>query len=321
MIGAFAWFPPEASRMAGEVDALFFGLLGVTVFFTTIVALPILYFCIRYRRGSAADRTHPSSGSLKMESAWTIIPLFLGLGLFGWGAVVYFGLQRPPADALEVQVVAKQWMWKLQHAEGRREINALHVPLGRPVRLLLTSQDVIHSFYLPAFRVKQDVVPGRYTSLWFEANKTGRFHLFCAEYCGSNHSGMVGYVEVMQPADYQRWLTEGGQDEGVVSLGQRLYVAHGCSGCHVGSSAVRAPQLHGIYGRRVALEGGRLVLADEMYLRDSILRPASAITAGYENLMPSYDGLIGEGELMQIISYLKSLQVEEPGVSREGSVP
>ncbi len=312
MLATFPGFTPEASKMAGEVDTLFLGLIGVTIFFTLVVALPIVYFCIRYRRGSSVDRSSPSSGSNLVEAGWTILPLCIALGLFAWGAVVYFHLERPPRDALEIQVVGKQWMWKLQHAEGRREINALHVPQGKAVRVLLTSQDVIHSFYLPAFRVKQDAVPGRYTSIWFKPDRPGRYHLFCAEYCGTNHSRMVGYVEVMPPSDYERWLTEGEEQESVITAGKRLFSAHGCSGCHENSSVVRAPALQGVFGRRIALQNGATVLADEMYVRDSILRPASAITAGYENLMPSYEGQMSEGEIMQIISYLKSLSDTSP---------
>ncbi len=302
----FHLFPLEASSGAAQIDWLFFGLVLMSLFFVAVVFLPITYFAIRYRRGSSADRSNPATGSNLLETGWTVLPLIISLGFFAWGALVYFHIERPPRNALQMQVVAKQWMWKLQHAEGKREIDELHVPLGQTVNLTMTSQDVIHSFFVPAFRVKQDVVPGRYTTEWFRPTRLGEYHLFCAEYCGTNHSAMIGKVTVMRPADYQKWLATGDTGKSIVLEGRRLFHEKGCSGCHVGSNAVHAPPLEGIYGKQVPLASGQIVTADDEYLRDSILLPGKQISAGYENLMPSFTGHISEAEIMQIIAYLKS---------------
>lgn len=302
----FHLFPPQASAGASQVDWLYFALTAMMLFFCAVVFLPILYFSIRYRRGSKADRSHPSSGNNLLESGWTLFPLVVSLGFFTWGAIVYYQIERPPRDGLQVQVVAKQWMWKLQHAEGKKEINELHVPLGRPVILTMTSQDVIHSFFVPAFRVKQDVVPGKYTTEWFRPTRPGEYHLFCAEYCGTDHSRMVGRVIVMQPADYERWLTTGDSGQSIALEGHRLLREKGCSGCHEGNSVVHAPPLAGTYGKQVPLASGQIVTVDDQYLRDSILLPAKQVSAGYPNVMPSFIGHISEAEIMQIIAYLKS---------------
>jgi cytochrome c oxidase subunit 2 len=309
----FRLFPLQASSGAAQVDWLYFGLTAMMLFFCAVVFLPIIYFLIRYRRGSSADRSHPSSGNNLLESGWTLFPLVISLGFFAWGAIVYYHIERPPQDALEVQVVAKQWMWKLQHAEGKKEINELHVPLGQAIALKMTSQDVIHSFFIPAFRVKQDVVPGRYTSEWFQPSRLGEYHLFCAEYCGTDHSRMIGRVVVMEPADYQRWLTTGETGQSIALEGRRLFREKGCSGCHEGNSVVHAPLLTGVYGKQVPLNSGEIVTADDQYIRDSILLPGKQISAGYDNVMPSFTGHISEAEIMQIIAYLKST-----GDRREG---
>ncbi len=315
----FHLFPVEGSSGAAQIDWLYFGLILMSLFFIAAVFLPIIFFSVRYRRGSSADRSNPSSGSNLLESGWTLFPLLVGLGFFTWGAVVYYHIERPPRDALQVQVVGKQWMWKLQHAEGKKEINELHLPLGRTVNLTMTSQDVIHSFFVPAFRIKQDVVPGKYTSEWFRPTRLGEYHLFCAEYCGTNHSAMIGRVVVMRPADYERWLATGETGRSIVFEGRRLFHERGCSGCHVGSAAIHAPPLDGIYGRQVPLASGEIVTADEQYLRDSILVPGKQISAGYENLMPSFSGHITEAEIMQIIAYLKS--TSERPVSAQEAAP
>ena len=307
MMDDFHLFPVEASSSAHQVDWLFYGLILMSLFFTATVFLPIFYFSIRYRRGAKVDRSNPHVGSNLLETGWTVLPLLLSLGIFAWGALVYFRLETPPANALQVQVVAKQWMWKLQHAEGKREINELHLPLGTTVSLTMTSEDVIHSFFVPAFRVKQDVLPGKYTNEWFRPTRLGEYHLFCAEYCGTNHSAMIGRVVVMRPADYEQWLNSGETGRSIVFEGHRLFQERGCSGCHVDSRAIHAPPLEGVYGRQVPLASGEIVTADDQYLRDSILVPGKQISAGYENLMPSYTGHISEAEIMQIIAYLKSL--------------
>ena len=309
----FHLFPPEASSSAQQVDWLYFGLTAMLIFFTALVFLPIIVFAVRYRRGSNADRSNPSSGSNLLETGWTIFPLLVGLGFFSWGAILYYQIERPPANALQVQVVAKQWMWKLQHAEGKKEINELHVPLRRDVILTMTSQDVIHSFFIPAFRVKQDVVPGKYTTEWFHPTRLGEYHLFCAEYCGTNHSRMIGRIVVMEPAQYQQWLTSGEIGESIALEGRRLFRDRGCSGCHEGSKAIHAPPLQGIYGKQVPLASGEIVTADDQYLRDSILLPGKQISAGYENIMPSFTGHISEAEIMKIIAYLKSIGDQSPG--------
>ncbi len=303
----FRLFPVEASSNAHQVDWLYFGLTAMLVFFCFLVFVPIIIFCIRYRRGARVNRANAPEGNNLLESGWTLFPLLVGLGFFVWGATIYYHMERPPRNALQVQVVAKQWMWKLQHAEGKKEIDELHVPLGRDVELTMASQDVIHSFFIPAFRVKQDVVPGKYTTEWFHPTRLGEYHLFCAEYCGTDHSKMIGRVVVMQPADYQRWLTTGNIDRSIVLEGRRLFHEKGCSGCHVGSSVVHAPPLEGLYGKQVPLASGEIVTADDQYIRDSILLPGKQISAGYANLMPSFSGHISEGEIMQIIAYLKSL--------------
>src|ERR1051326_4777043 len=231
---------------------------------------------------------------------------------YAWGTKYYFEIERPPDSAMESDVVGKQWMWKVQHPEGNREINQLHVPVGRTVKLLLTSQDVIHSFYLPEFRIKQDVVPGRYTTEWFQARKIGNFHLFCSEYCGTSHSHMTGNVIVMSPADYQSWLAQGQPDSTLAQSGERLFRELGCSGCHVGNSVVRAPPLEGLFGKPVPLSDGDVVRADEGYLRDSILFPAKQIAAGYTDDMPSFNRKVSEEELLELIAYLKSLAGQAP---------
>ena len=303
----FRFFPPQASTAASQTDWLFFALTGVSLFFTVIIFVPITFFAIKYRRGSKADRSHPSTSSILLESGWTIVPFFLSLGLFGWGAVNYYRMERLPADALQVQVVGRQWMWKVQHAEGKKEINELHLALGRTVSLTMTSQDVIHSFFIPAFRVKQDVVPGKYTGEWFKPTQLGEYHLFCAEYCGTKHSGMIGRVVVMEPAAYEKWLTTGEFGQPTALIGERIFRERGCSGCHSVNSTFHAPPLEGIYGKPVPLSTGEVVTADDQYLRDSILLPGKQISAGYENVMPSFAGQLSEEEIMQIISYLKSI--------------
>jgi cytochrome c oxidase subunit II len=236
------------------------------------------------------------------------------MGFFAWGADLYWNIERPPPDAMEIHAIAKQWMWKLEHAEGNREINELHVPVGRVVKVTLASQDVIHSFFLPAFRVKQDVVPGRYTTLWFKADRIGQYHLFCSEYCGTHHSAMGGTVYVMSDAEYQAWLVKGEPGTTLAQSGEKLFRQYGCSGCHVNSTSVRAPPLEGLFGKPVPLQTGQIVLADEAYLRDSILLPAKDIVGGYTNDMPSFQGHISEEELVDIIAYLRSLGTTTPAL-------
>ena len=308
----FQLFPTSASANAGEVDAIFWALTGLSLFILTLVFLPLLFFAIKYRRGSRADRTPSKIPTWKFEVTWTIIPFFVGMGIFAWAADVYFHIESPPANALQVDVVGKQWMWKLQHAEGNREINELHVPVGRAVKLTMTSQDVILDFFVPAFRMKQDVVPGRYTSEWFMPTRVGRYRIFCAQFCGTSHAAMTGWVDVMKPADYQKWLVTTGQGESMEAAGKRLFTQVGCSGCHEAGSKIHAPHLEGLYGHPVPLDGGQVVTADDKYIRDSILLPGSQITAGYQNLMPSFAGRLTEEEVMELIAYIKSLADQQP---------
>jgi cytochrome c oxidase subunit II len=312
----FPLFPDQASTNAERVDALYFFEVGILVFFTALICVLILTFAARYRCWAKVDRSHPPVTSRWMEVIWIVVPAVLCLMMFTWGAKVFYDLYEPPADAFDIFVVAKQWMWYLQHPEGRAEINELHVPVGRPVKLTMTSQDVIHSFFVPAFRVKQDVLPGRYTSLWFRPTKSGRYHLFCAEYCGTNHSLMGGWVYVMEPADYEQWLAQKGVGPSMAEEGERLFVRHYCAGCHRGSQIVRAPRLEGVFGRPVPIQEGkdvRFVIADDRYIRDSILMPRSEVVAGYEPLMPSYQEQISEQDLLKILAYIKSIGTKEPG--------
>ena len=305
MNASFHLLPASASTAAGRFDTLFLAMLLLTGTVALAVAVLIVFFSVRYRKGSAADRSHAPRRGRPIEIAWTVTPLLLFLGIFAWAAYDYTRLYQAPPDAMPVFVVAKQWMWKLQHANGRREIDELHVPLGQPVRLLMTSQDVIHSFYVPAFRVKQDVVPGRYTSLWFTPTKAGEFHLFCAEYCGTDHAAMRGRIIVMQPSDFARWLQSGPAQPGIAARGFELFRRYGCSGCHTAGSSVHAPDLNGLLGRTVHLQDGRALVADENYIRDSILLPRKDVVAGYEPIMPSFAGQVGEEDVMAIIEYIR----------------
>jgi cytochrome c oxidase subunit II len=307
----FPLFPERASTMAGRVDAVYFTAIGIAVFFTALICFLVLYYAIKYRRGSRVDRTNPVSANVMIEVIWIGIPLFISLCLFAGATTVFFEMYDFPDNAAEVYVLGRQWMWELRHPGGKREINELHVPVGRPIRLTMTSQDVIHSFFIPAFRIKQDVVPGRYTSLWFQATRPGRYHLFCAEYCGTDHSGMVGSVVAMDPADFQEWLEEGTTEESMSVAGERLFRQLGCSGCHAANATVRAPLLEGVFGHPVPLEEGSFVQADERYIRDSILLPGTQVVAGYKPVMPTFQGHISEEDLLKIIAYIKAIGKNE----------
>ena len=301
-------FPERASDFAVSVDAIFYSLLALCGLITLGIVAVMLWFCIYYRQGAKVRRRPlpTRKQSYLIEAGWTGVTVVIFLGIFAWAGVIYVRMARPPANATEIDVVAKQWMWKTQHANGRREIDELHLVLGQPVKLIMTSQDVIHDFFVPAFRTKQDVLPGRYTTEWFTPTKPGRYRLFCAEYCGMNHSRMGGWVYVMEAPEYARWLAGGEQSESLVAAGERLFTARGCSGCHAAHGTVRAPLLEGIFNKPVALNDRRIVIADEQYLHDSILQPNKDITAGYEPLMPTYQGQLSEEEVMALIAYLKT---------------
>ena len=304
-------FPDRASSVAGNVDNLYFYLVSVTLFFSVLIFMTVFYFALRYRRRRPDERPLPIAGSLPLELVWSIIPLGLTMVMFFWGASLFFHMLQPPGDATQFYVVAKQWMWKVQHPEGQREINELHVPVGRRIKLLMTSEDVIHSFYIPAFRMKKDVLPGRYTEMWFEPTRVGEYHLFCAEYCGTKHSGMIGRVVVMEPADYQSWLSGAPAGETLEQAGARLFRQFNCNTCHDQGPTSRGPALTGLFGKQVRLHSGETVVADEAYLRESILMPNAKVVAGYEVVMPTYQGQVSEEAMLQLIAYIKSLTREE----------
>jgi len=302
--------PEQASTVAGQVDALFLFLVAITVFFTGLIFLLVVVFALKYRRRSDDERPKAIHGSLVLEAFWTVVPLGIALVIFVWGTYLYYVISRPPAAAMEVYVVGKQWMWKLQHPTGQREINELHVPVNRPVRLTMTSEDVIHSFYVPAFRIKADVVPGKYTSAWFEATKTGEYHLFCAEYCGTSHAVMGGRIVVMEPAEYERWLTGGASAESLPAAGEALFARLACNTCHKSDGSGRGPSLVGKFGKTEKLASGETVAVDESYVRESILNPQAKITTGYPPIMPTFKGLVTEDQLLQLIAYIKSLKMD-----------
>lgn len=307
----FRWVPPGASAYANQVDALFYSLLGFTALVVFGVAGTIVYFCFKYRAGSRADRTHRVTRSIPIEFAWTGIPILISIALFVWGATIYFFMFRPPGDAMKIYVVGKQWMWKFEHPEGQREIDELHIPLGRPVELVTISQDVIHDVYIPAFRIHHDVLPGRYYSEWFTPTVAGQYHLFCSQYCGYGHATMGGWVYVMPPADYAAWLARGNPQLSMAARGKALFNRLGCAGCHGDLSTVHAPKLAGLYGSPVHLSDGTTVLADDRYLHDSILLPSLQIVMGYPNIMPSFKGLATEDEILDLVAYIKSLGPSE----------
>jgi cytochrome c oxidase subunit 2 len=308
----FPIFPREASTAAAATDHLYFALIGLSILVLGLVFVPQLYFLFKYRRGKRADRSSLNLSTNKIEVTWTIIPTLITLVFFAWGAQAYFNEEVPPARAMEINVVGKQWMWKIQHQEGNREINELHVPVNYPIKLTLASEDVIHSFYVPAFRIKQDVVPGRFTTEWFQPTRVGAYRFYCSEYCGLDHSKMAGTVYVLTPAAYQAWLARGGPRDTLAQTGETLFRELGCSGCHAGHAAVHAPPLEGLYEKLVPLNDGSFVRADDKYIRDSILLPASQVAAGYTPIMPTYEGRINESELLQLIAYIKSLGNQSP---------
>ena len=302
-------FPEQASTHAEHVDTLFFFLLGVSGFFSVLIAVSLIYFAVKYRRRSPTDAPKPVHSSLALELTWSLIPLAITLFTFVWGAQVYFRSARPPEDVMEIYVVAKQWMWKAQHVGGQREINQIHVPAGKPVKLTMISQDVIHSFFVPAFRIHQDVLPNRYTSVWFEATKPGTYHLFCSQYCGTNHAKMIGEVIVMPPEEFALWLKQGA-DGSMASEGRKLFLKLQCVTCHGADAGGRGPLLEGLHGKEVTLRDGRRVRADDAYLRESIANPDAKIVLGFQPTMPSYAGQVDEEEMLQLLAFIKGL---EPG--------
>ena len=300
--------------MANNVDALFIFLIVVSGLMIALIFTMVIFFAVRYRR-QPGRRAEQIDGSHALEITWSVIPFCVFMVFFVWGANIYFKERTPPADSTEVYTVAKQWMWKFEHMEGQREINELHVPVGHDVKMIMTSQDVIHSFFVPAFRIKQDVLPGRYTVAWFRATKPGTYHLFCAEYCGTMHSGMVGDVVVMEPREYEAWMGGGG-NQPLALTGEKLFSELGCVTCHRTDTQGRGPNLVGIFGKPVLLEDGRTITADENYVRESILQPAAKIVNGYKPIMPTFQGQISDEQLNALIAYVKSLSQQASGPAK-----
>jgi cytochrome c oxidase subunit 2 len=319
MAQLFPWLLPQASSMSGGIDFVFWLITAVSAAFFFGVMFFVALFVVRYRQGSKVNRVLPHHEGIALEMIWTIIPLFIALGLFLVSTVVYFQIVRAPRDATEISVVGKQWMWKIQHPNGKWEMNEIHVPVGHAVKLTMISEDVIHDFGLPAFRQNMDVVPGKYTQLWFTPTRVGRYHIFCAQYCGTNHAIMGGYVTVMEPGQFERWMQTGNVRASTASEGEKLFRENGCTGCHGPNSNVRAPNLAGIYGkyRPVQIPGDQawnqnlpatMVKADYRYLHDAIWTPAKEVAAGYKPIMPSFAGRLNEEQVLQIIDYIKTLQ-------------
>ena len=312
------FFPQQASEQAGQIDAIYFFMVAVTAFFSLLIGVLVIVFAVKFRRRHHDEIGVAIHGSLALELLWTIIPLGIAMVMFAWGAKVFFDVYRPPAGAMEIFVVGKQWMWKVQHADGQREINELHVPVGRPVKLVMGSEDVIHSYFIPAFRVKADVIPGRYNTMWFTATKPGRYHLFCAEYCGTKHSGMIGWVTAMEPLEFQAWLAGGPATASPVAAGEKLFNDLACNTCHMDSNQGRGPVLGGIYGKSIELQGGGTVTVDDGYIRESIVNPQAKIVNGFQPIMPTFQGLVTEEQLLQLIAYVRSVG-QKPAATTPGS--
>ncbi len=300
-------FPDQASTFAKDVDALYFFILATCALFATGVSIAVIYFGIRYHKRHDAEIGARIEGNLPLELLWSVIPTIIAMVMFGWGASVFYHLRRPPAEAMHIYAVGKQWMWKFQHMEGQREINELHIPAGQPVRITISSEDVLHSLFFPAFRTKMDAIPGRYTELWFEAQTPGQYHIFCTEYCGTNHAGMIGTVTVLEPAQFQAWQQGGGLEGTLAQRGTRLFADLACSTCHLDTGQGRGPSLHDIVGKPVALQDGSTVTVDEAYLRESILNSQAKVVKGFQPLMPTFQGLISEENLVALIEHVKSL--------------
>lgn len=321
----FPLFPEAASSIAPEVDHLYLAWAGISVFFATLIALLIVVFFMKYRQKAPQSvGKEPEVSTLPIEIGWSVLPLVITLVMFTWGAKVFFDQNRPPADSVDYFASAKQWMWKFQHPDGIRETNDLHVPVGQAIRMTMTSQDVIHSLYLPAFRVKADVVPGRYTTLWFRPTKPGSYHLFCAEYCGTEHSKMGGTIHVLEEEAYETWLASQRLGNPVRASGRQLFEQLACDTCHreqteatAETGPARAPALAGLAGRDVTLHDGRRVRADETYLRESILDPQKKIVAGWQPIMPTYRGQVTEEQVLELITYIKTLKTPEEAAARE----
>ena len=316
----FALNPEQASTIAPRVDQLYWFIVAVTAFFGILVTVLVLYFAVKYRTDDPTKIGARITGSIPLELAWSVIPFLVSIVIFAWAADVYFDLHRPPDQSLEIYSTGKRWMWKFQHLDGKSEINELHVPVGRPVKVTFTSEDVLHSLYFPAFRVKADAIPGRYSTVWFTATKVGEYHIFCAEYCGTKHSGMIGRVTVMEPTAYQAWLS-GGTEGPLSARGERLFTELACNTCHLSDGSGRGPSLVNKFGTQEQLATGAVVNVDESYVRESILNPQAKLVAGYQPLMPTFQGLVNEESVMALIEYVKSLQTSEGGGGTAATAP
>lgn len=310
----FPLFPEQASSVAPWVDGLYIGLVIVTGAVSLLIWIAIFYLAIKYRRRPDNELAQEQEPPAALELTWTVVPTIIFIGIFIAGAWVFFRIQRVPANALEVYATGRQWMWKFQHPTGQREINTLHVPVGRPIKITMASEDVIHSLWFPSFRVKNDVLPNRYRTMWFEATKTGTFHIFCAEYCGTLHSGMIGSVVVMDPDEYQRWLA-GGTEGSLASQGEKLFEKYACNTCHTNTAGARGPVLAGIYGKARPLANGQSVLADDNYIRESIVDPMAKVAAGFAPIMPAFQGQVNEEDLLRLLAYIKSVGAEQPAAT------
>jgi cytochrome c oxidase subunit II len=300
-------FPDQASTFAWQVDSLYFYLILISIFFTVVIVAGLAFFAVKYREKEKFATPEEIHGSMALEIAWSFIPFVISMTIFLGGAIIFYQQYRIPSDGMEVYIVGKQWMWKAQHATGQREINELHIPVNRNVKLTMTTEDVLHDFYIPAFRTKADVVPGRYTYLWFNATATGRYRLYCAEYCGLNHSGMGGWITVMEQKDYDNWLSGSTSNETPAQAGKDLFENKlGCNSCHAGQNQ-RGPKLEGVFGTDVKLASGETVKADEQYIRDSILNPSGQIVEGYSPIMPTFKGQVTEEQLTNLVAYIKTL--------------
>jgi cytochrome c oxidase subunit 2 len=305
-------YPEQASNFAPQVDNLVLFMVAVCAFFALIICAAVIYFFFRYRRRREDEIGVAIHGDMRLEITWIVLPFFLLMAMFGWGAVIYVDYRHTPSDTLDIYVIGKQWMWKLQQPDGRKEINELHVPVNRNVRLILASEDVIHDFSVPSFRVKMDVVPGHYNTMWFRPTRAGRYHFFCSQYCGTNHAVMGGWVTVMEQDEYAKWLSGTTASGDPVAVGERLYNDLACSTCHLPDGKGRGPSYNGVYGSQVKLAGGSTVLADDNYIRESILQPNAKIVAGYQPVMPSFQGLVTEDQILALTAYIKSFKDNPP---------
>jgi cytochrome c oxidase subunit 2 len=316
-------FPEAASTMASRVDNLYFFLLAVSAFFALLIAGLIVYYAVKFHRRQKDQIGARIHGGMALEIGWTVIPLIIVMVIFVWASSVYMAMAHAPEETLNIYVVGKQWMWKFQHLDGQREINELHVPVGRAIKLITTSEDVIHDFFVPAFRMKADVIPGRYVTIWFHPTKPGRYRIFCAEYCGTRHSGMTGAVIVMEPAEYQAWLSGGVPEGSLASAGAKLFQDLACNTCHRPDAQGRGPVLDGLFGKTVTLQSGETVTVDEAYVRESILQPSAKVAQGFQPIMPTFQGLVSEEQLLELIEYVKSLaaQPQTPGARPTAAGP